>query len=336
MFDMLLWFAVVMVLFAVGDVVAKLTKARISSVFATLMLFLVLFVAGVLPADIIEKAGLSAASSWSVPMLLFAMGSMINLRQFMDEWRTVVTCWFGMLAVIIGVSLTIPIIGKEMALSAIPVVNGALPATQIMTEAATKAGYPLAAALAAITFAVQKFVGTPFASSASLRYAQGLIGEYRKAKSSGTLDEFMAAAGKSENRNSEAKTASKRITLAEKFDGFYSSNVCILLAVVGGLLSVWLGELTHINYAILGLVLGVIFTQLGVVPKNLLQKAQASGFINMVVFAAIIPALANISISDLIDLILPLVVVFAVSVLSIFVMMKVLPVWKILGDMAYS
>ena len=138
MFDMLLWFAVVMVLFAVGDVVAKLTKARISSVFATLMLFLVLFVTGVLPADIIEKAGLSAASSWSVPMLLFAMGSMINLRQFMDEWRTVVTCWFGMLAVIIGVSLTIPIIGKEMALSAIPVVNGALPATQIMTEAATK------------------------------------------------------------------------------------------------------------------------------------------------------------------------------------------------------
>lgn len=79
-----------------------------------------------------------------------------------------------------------------------------------------------------------------------------------------------------------------------------------MLAVVGGLLSVWLGELTHINYAILGLVLGVIFTQLGVVPKNLLQKAQASGFINMVVFAAIIPALANISISDLIDLILPL------------------------------
>ena len=55
MFDMLLWFAVVMVLFAVGDVVAKLTKARISSVFATLMLFLILFVAGVLPADIIEK-----------------------------------------------------------------------------------------------------------------------------------------------------------------------------------------------------------------------------------------------------------------------------------------
>ena len=187
MLNMLLGFAVVMVLFAVGDIIAKLTKARISSVFATLMLFLILFVTGVLPSDIIDRAGLTAASSWSVPMLLFAMGSMINLRQFIDEWRTVVTCWLGIIAVIIGVSMTLPIIGKQMALSAIPVINGALPATQIMTKAATDAGYPLAAALAAITFAVQKFVGTPFASNASLKYARQLIGEYRQNRGTGRV-----------------------------------------------------------------------------------------------------------------------------------------------------
>ena len=164
MFDMLLWFAVVMVLFAVGDVVAKLTKARISSVFATLMLFLILFVAGVLPADIIEKAGLSAASSWSVPMLLFAMGSMINLRQFMDEWRTVVTCWFGMLAVIIGVSLTIPIIGKEMALSVAPIFAGGSAATLIMTTALDEMGLVTASTLCIVMYVVQKFIGVPIAS----------------------------------------------------------------------------------------------------------------------------------------------------------------------------
>lgn len=331
MLDMLLWFAIVLVLFAVGDVIAKLTKARISSVFATLMLFLVLFVAGVLPADIIDRAGLTSASSWSVPMLLFAMGSMINLRQFIDEWRTVVTCWLGIIAVIIGVSLTIPLIGKQMALSAIPVINGALPATQIMTEAATNAGYPLAAALAAIAFAVQKFVGTPFASSASLKYAKRLIGEYRQAKSEGRVESYVASTSGVKKSEQDIQ-ASKRITIAEKFDGFYSTNVCLLLAVTGGLLAVWLESITTINNAILGLVLGVIFTQLGIVPKNLLQKAQASGFINMVVFAAIIPALANISVSQLLSLIFPLVVVFAVSVVAIFLMMKVLPAWKILGD----
>lgn len=331
MLNMLLWFAVVMVLFAVGDIIAKLTKARISSVFATLMLFLILFVTGVLPSDIIDRAGLTAASSWSVPMLLFAMGSMINLRQFIDEWRTVVTCWLGIIAVIIGVSMTIPIIGKQMALSAIPVINGALPATQIMTKAATDAGYPLAAALAAITFAVQKFVGTPFASNASLKYARQLIGEYRQAKTEGRVESYIASTS-SAKKEEQAPQAAKRVTIAERFDGFYSSNVCLLLAVAGGLLSVWLGSVTTVSSAILGLILGVLFTQAGIVPKNLLQKAQASGFINMVVFAAIIPALANISVSQLISLIFPLIVVFAVSVVAIFLMMRVLPAWKILGD----
>lgn len=49
------------------------------------MLFLILFVTGIIPSDIIDRAGLTSASSWSLPMLLFATGSMINLRQFIDE-----------------------------------------------------------------------------------------------------------------------------------------------------------------------------------------------------------------------------------------------------------
>lgn len=330
MADMLFWFSIVLLLFAVGDIVAKLTKAKISAVFVTLLLFLVLFVTGVLPADIIDQAGLTAAAKWSVPMLLFAMGSMLNLRQFIDEWRTVVTCWLGIIAVIIGVSCTIPFIGKGMALAAIPVINGALPATQIMTEAAKEAGLPLAAALAAIVFAVQKFVGTPIASNASLKYARSLSEQYRAAKKAGTLDQLTAETGK-KHTDGGAQQA-KRVTFAEKHDEFYSSNMCLLLAAAGGWLSVKLGAVTGVSYAIVGLILGVLFTQVGILPKNLLQKAMASGFFNMVVFAAIIPALANISIADLLSLIVPLVVVFAVSIVAIFIMMKVLPAWKILGD----
>ena len=199
-----------------------------------------------------------------------------------------------------------------------------------MTQAATEAGLPLAAALAAIVFAVQKFIGTPIASNASLKYARDLAGQYREAKANGTLAQFTAEAPKKNAGEAEAKA--KRQTFAEKHDEFYSSNICLLLAAAGGWLSVKLGAITGINYAILGLILGVIFTQLGIVPKSLLQKAMASGFFNMVVFAAVIPALANISIADLLSLILPLVVVFAVSIIAIFLMMKVLPAWKILGD----
>lgn len=47
---------------------------------------------------------------------------------------------------------------------AIPVINGGIVATQMMTQAAMDHGLALAAALGTITFAVQKFVGTPIAS----------------------------------------------------------------------------------------------------------------------------------------------------------------------------
>ena len=45
-------------IFAIGDILAVATKARLSSVFVALMLFLVGFLTGVLPLDIIEKARL--------------------------------------------------------------------------------------------------------------------------------------------------------------------------------------------------------------------------------------------------------------------------------------
>lgn len=39
MSDMLLWFSVVLVLFAIGDLIASKTKAKVSAVFVTLLLF---------------------------------------------------------------------------------------------------------------------------------------------------------------------------------------------------------------------------------------------------------------------------------------------------------
>ncbi|OJT72115.1 permease, partial [Clostridioides difficile] len=87
-------------------------------------------------ADIIEKAGMTAAASWSVPMIMFSMGTMLNVKQFIDEWRTVLTAWLGIVAVIVCVSLCIPLFGKSTVLTSIPVINGALPATTIMTQAA--------------------------------------------------------------------------------------------------------------------------------------------------------------------------------------------------------
>lgn len=330
MADMLLWFSVVLILFAVGDVIANVTKAKVSAVFITLLLFLILFVAKIIPADIIDKAGMTSAASWSIPMIMFSMGTMLNIRQFIDEWRTVLTAWFGILAVVIGVALCIPFLGKGTVLASIPVINGALPATTIMTQAALEKGLTLAAATATVVFAVQKFVGTPIASRAALQEANRLLKEYRDAKAKGI--DLAADSGKEQKSRTETAAAPAVQKFADKYAKYYSTNVCIFLTAVFSFLGYKLAELIHLNYSIVCLIVGVLVTSIGIVPKDILEKGKLKGFINMVVFAAVIPSLASISLKDLGSLLLPVIVMFAVSIVSIFVMMKILPVWKIIGS----
>ena len=325
MSDMLLWFSVVLVLFAIGDLIASKTKAKVSAVFVTLLLFLILFVTKAIPADIIEKAGMTAAASWSVPMIMFSMGTMLNVKQFIDEWRT---AWLGIVAVIVCVSLCIPLFGKSTVLTSIPVINGALPATTIMTQAALEKGLTLAAATATVVFAIQKFIGTPIASRAALQEANRLLVEYHEAKSKG-IDLANVDTDKKEAENTGTKV---KQAFCEKYDKYYSTNVCIFFIALFSYLGYELSEIIHVNYSIVCLVVGVLVTRIGIVPKDILEKGKIKGFINMVVFAAVIPSLAKVSLTDLISLFVPIVGMFAASIIGIFLMMKVLPGWKIIGS----
>ncbi|HBF7899713.1 permease [Clostridioides difficile] len=328
MSDMLLWFSVVLVLFAIGDLIASKTKAKVSAVFVTLLLFLILFVTKAIPADIIEKAGMTAAASWSVPMIMFSMGTMLNVKQFIDEWRTVLTAWLGIVAVIVCVSLCIPLFGKSTVLTSIPVINGALPATTIMTQAALEKGLTLAAATATVVFAIQKFIGTPIASRAALQEANRLLVEYHEAKSKG-IDLANVDTDKKEAENTGTKV---KQAFCEKYDKYYSTNVCIFFIALFSYLGYELSEIIHVNYSIVCLVVGVLVTRIGIVPKDILEKGKIKGFINMVVFAAVIPSLAKVSLTDLISLFVPIVGMFVASIIGIFLMMKVLPGWKIIGS----
>ncbi|HBF6276661.1 TPA: permease [Clostridioides difficile] len=328
MSDMLLWFSVVLVLFAIGDLIASKTKAKVSAVFVTLLLFLILFVTKAIPADIIEKAGMTAAASWSVPMIMFSMGTMLNVKQFIDEWRTVLTAWLGIVAVIVCVSLCIPLFGKSTVLTSIPVMNGALPATTIMTQAALEKGLTLAAATATVVFAIQKFIGTPIASRAALQEANRLLVEYHEAKSKG-IDLANVDTDKKEAENTGTKV---KQAFCEKYDKYYSTNVCIFFIALFSYLGYELSEIIHVNYSIVCLVVGVLVTRIGIVPKDILEKGKIKGFINMVVFAAVIPSLAKVSLTDLISLFVPIVGMFVASIIGIFLMMKVLPGWKIIGS----
>lgn len=309
-------------IFGVGDLLGTLTKAKLSSVFVSLILFLIGFMAGILPPDIIELAGLTALGKWSSAFIIFHMGTMINMKELIDEWRTVLIAIISMIIAIISTMLVAPIIGKEAAIVSIPILNGGIVATQIMTGAALEKGLALAAALGTIIYAIQKFVGTPFASYFGLKEAELIVKNLRENKA--TI---------SEAKNNEGQEKIKKTTFFGKYEKYYGNFVCLGITALFAWLSTVLGTIfPKVSYSIWALLLGAVVSFLGLVPEKILDRAKASGLLNMAVFASIIPSLASIKLADLATLGFQTAVIFIALFIAIYVLIGILPIWKIIGS----
>ena len=312
-------FMIVLIVFALGDIVGKITKGKLSGMMVVMLLFLVGFLTKLFPADIIDQGGLTALSKLAIAIVLFNMGTTLNVKQLIEEWRTVLMAALCMLASCLVMLLASPIIGFDTVLVGMPVINGAAMATSLMASAAAEKGLATAAALCAVIYSVQKFVGAPIASAMGIRYGKKLLKAYR---------ENPAQFKKQETGNG----ASAKIFFADKHKEWYSANVMMALVVAGSWVAHILGDLTPINYSIWALLLGVVCAASGLVPTKPLQKSNSYGLMMVAVFGSIIPSLAKVSLSDLGTMAFQTIVLFAAALIGVALVGWVLPTWKLVGD----
>lgn len=312
-------FMIVLIVFALGDIVGKITKGKLSGMMVVMLLFLVGFLTKLIPADIIDQGGLTALSKLAIAMVLFNMGTTLNVKQLIKEWRTVLMAALCMLASCLVMLLVSPIIGFDTVLVGMPVINGAAMATSLMASAAAEKGLATAAALCAVIYSVQKFVGAPIASAMGIRYGKKLLKAYR---------ENPAQFKKQETGNG----ASAKVSFADKHKEWYSANVMMALVAAGSWVAHILGDLTPINYSIWALLLGVACAASGLVPTKPLQKSNSYGLMMVAVFGSIIPSLAKVSLSDLGTMAFQTIVLFIAALIGVALVGWVLPTWKLVGD----
>ena len=312
-------FMIVLIVFALGDIVGKITKGKLSGMMVVMLLFLVGFLTKLIPADIIDQGGLTALSKLAIAMVLFNMGTTLNVKQLIEEWRTVLMAALCMLASCLVMLLVSPIIGFDTVLVGMPVINGAAMATSLMASAAAEKGLATAAALCAVIYSVQKFVGAPIASAMGIRYGKKLLKAYR---------ENPAQFKKQETGNG----ASAKVSFADKHKEWYSANVMMALVAAGSWVAHILGDLTPINYSIWALLLGVVCAASGLVPTKPLHKSNSYGLMMVAVFGSIIPSLAKVSLSDLGTMAFQTIVLFAAALIGVALVGWVLPTWKLVGD----
>lgn len=297
-------FTIVMLIWAVSEFVAKKSKSLISSLLVASVIFLIGFKTNVFPKDLLSSSALLPLGVAVVGLVIVHIGTMISIQEFKRQWRTFVVGFasvLGIVASLLAFSFLFP--SLNYALAAIGAVSGGTISVVLVQEAALAAGLVSVAVLPVLIAAFQGIIGFPITSVLLRKEAKRVQKEYR----AGTLEV------QEEQAPEEEKP--RKLRLPSFFDST-PGTLCAVgaVAVASTLLSNLTGGV--VNTFIIALVMGILLRTIGVFKPNVLSGIDAFGLMMLAIMVIIFGPLATVSIHDLIDLIVPFLLSFALGLLG--------------------
>lgn len=167
--------AIILSIFVIADIISVKTKSLVSSLFTISVIFLIAFWLG-LPTTIFADSTLLAFGAMMIPLLLVHIGTMMNLQQLKQQWKTVLIAILALVGIVIAViGIGSAIVGTaEAFVASAPIAGGVIAGIQ-MGEAAAQIGRPELSLLASLIVVVQGFLGYPIASYTLNREAKRII-----------------------------------------------------------------------------------------------------------------------------------------------------------------
>ena len=310
---------ILIAVFAVGEIVAEKTKAMISTVLAIAIILMIAFWTGVLPADVFDIAAIPAISMNLVPLMLAGIGTMIDIPQLKQQWKTVLC---SLICMISGVGLIILIgpmlIGMSMTLAGAPIFAGTNAATLIMTAAFNERNMPVYATFVIVVFVTQNLIGIPVSSFLLRMEAKKFIQNPENILKY-AADKTEAAAG-----------SQKRLPLQLPPQFSKPSFIFAKLALVA-CVAFFVSGLTggRVHFFVAALLVGILFKELGFLEKNVLARTEAFGFIIFATTILIFTNLAQTTPQAVLGMIGPLLITLLLGVVGVVI--SGLIIGKILG-----
>ncbi|WMJ85009.1 hypothetical protein ACS3UN_04250 [Oscillospiraceae bacterium LTW-04] len=321
----LLAFLVLAAIYYIGEFIGTKTKAWIPSVFVIACLFLLGFWT-FFPKDIVALAGMGPPLGGLIVIMLCIthMGTIISIKQLLEQWKIICITLAGLIGmVVLCWFVAMPIAGREYVIAGLPPLTGGIVAATMMQAAAAEKGLMTASVLAIAMYCIQGFVGYPLTAILLKKEGRKLLASFRK----GEVKAAIATGGvDSDAGNMKVEEAPKK-RLIPPMPEKYSSTAFILLKLLAvAYLANRLSALTggKVNQAVITLILGIVFTEIGFLDKNSLQKAGSYGFLMFVLMIYVFDGLKNATPEMLASCIGPMLIiivigVFGMGVLSIVV-----------------
>ena len=326
---------VVALTYYIGEFVGVKTKAWIPSVFVTAVLFLVGYWT-FFPQDIVVMAGLGPPLGGLLVILLCIahMGTTLSIKQLIDQWKVVAISLAGIAGMVaLAWIIARPIVGKEYVIAGLPPLAGGIVAATIMNEAALEAGLTTAAILAIAMYSIQGFVGYPLTAIMLKMEGKKLLEDYSKM---GKQDASMDI-----NEDSglvEEKETKRNLKIIPSPPGKYVTPAFIIFKLmVTAYISNRLGAITGLNQAVWALILGIVFTEIGFLDKDSLNKAKSYGFLMFILMVYIFSGLKDATPEILGEAIVPLIVIIITGVTGLAIMsILVGKILKVNWNMAFA
>lgn len=314
-------FLTMLILIIVGEVISTATKAFVPSMFITAVLFVLGFWT-VLPKDILQQAGVAAnMPTFLVMMMVVHLGTMLDIKELIDQWKTVAVTLAGMLGILVVIlTVGVMILGKETAAVAAPPLTGGFVAAMMMQSVAPTERLAI---LAMAVYVMQGFVGYPLTSICLKKEGYSVLKQYR--------------AG---NWNAGVATSATKATVVDEKKNFLFPQIpdkfksdftylftMVLLTVASGYLDKLSGG--YISKFVWALILGVFATAFGFTEKNVLVRSRSMGFVYTIIMMFVFSQLSSCTPETVVQLIKDFAVLIVLSTVGIAVFS--IPLGKKLG-----
>jgi hypothetical protein len=304
-----------------GDFISIKTKALLSMIFIAGLVFMVSFWL-FLPKTLFQDAHIIDFAYAIIPLLLVYMGTLMKLKDLKGEWKTVIIALSAIIAAaVILFFIASPVIGNSFAVGATGPISGGVVSTIIMQEAADAKGLETITVFVTVLLVLQSFVGLPIASYCLSGEAKSLVKKFRE---NGGIEN-------KENLPPAESTERQWYQFPLMPEKFQTPFILLMKTFLVAWLAIYAAELMDgvINKYVLALVFGIIFYELGFLEQKVLDRANSAG---ITLFALMVPVFASLpkATPEMIgSFILPIVIVFAVSVVGISIISFILG--KLLG-----
>ena len=302
---------IILLIFGLGDMVATKTKAIVSMLFFSSVLFLAGFWTKVLPNTMFDDSTLLLVSGVLVSMLLVHMGTTIKLRDFADQWKTVLIAGIACIAISLGIYFIggLIVADKNYVVVGAPILSGGVVATITMQTAVEGHSVELGV-FAALVMVVQGFVGYPVCSLC-------LKSEAKRVRS--LVESGQELKGVTAKIVTDAAPKKRLIPyIPDKYNGpnimmakvaFFAFLATITANAINGWIASTFETAFSISALIFALIYGIIAKELGFIEENPMKRAGADGFMLVVVTLSIFTNLAQSTPDMVAGMLWPLLVV---------------------------